>query len=68
MTGVQTCALPIYLGLPLAYLVETGKVKLDEKTLPLLQETWELFLAGLNLEDTGFENLADVFATHQERN
>jgi hypothetical protein len=50
------------LGLPLAYLV-TNKF-CDVLTLgeAYINETFDLFLTSLELEDTGFETLDDIFA------
>jgi hypothetical protein len=33
-----------------------------------ITETWALFLAGLNLEDTGWSELDDVFESAEEKN
>lgn len=46
------------LGLPLAYLVDNGVVKMEnEMCTNLINETWDLLIAGLGIEDTGFETL-----------
>jgi hypothetical protein len=48
------------LGLPLAYLTrETLAVPSDDGARYIM-ETWEIFLKGLNLEDTGFTDLDSV--------
>lgn len=54
-------------GLPLAYLMSEGLSIPTDDGVRYIQETWELFLGGLGIEDTGFETLEDVFeVTDQE--
>ena len=49
------------LGLPLAYAVSSNLVSgLSDTGESMIEETWTLFLAGLDVEDTGFETLDDV--------
>ena len=49
------------LGLPLAYAMSSNIVtKLSVAGEDLINETWDLFLAGLEVEDTGFEHIDDV--------
>jgi hypothetical protein len=49
------------LGLPLAYAISTGIVEKSDKAKAFVEETFELLLAGLDIEeDTGFENLTEV--------
>ena len=49
------------LGLPLAYAVSNDIVKATTITENFINETWDLFLAGLEIgEDTGFETLDDL--------
>jgi hypothetical protein len=49
------------LGLPLAYLVDNGVVKMEnEMCTNLINETWDLLIAGLGIEDTGFETLDNM--------
>ncbi len=50
------------LGLPLAYLITEGIVKSTPTAEALVSETFELLLAGLEIdEDTGFETLDEIF-------
>ena len=49
------------LGLPLSYLVASGIVKRTEMADNFINETFDLLLASLEVEDTGFENLDDIF-------
>ena len=45
------------LGLPLSYAVSNQIVKPTETTNQIVNETWELLLEVLSLDDTGFEDL-----------
>jgi hypothetical protein len=48
------------MGLPLAYALSEGIVKGTEMSDKFVDETFDLLLAGIGIEDTGFENLDDV--------
>lgn len=48
------------LGLPLAYFSSEGLVILQEDAMRFVEETWELFVASLNIKDTGFNNLNEM--------
>lgn len=49
------------LGLPLAYLVSTGVVEAkSERAQAFVNETFDLLLAGVGVEDTGFETLDSI--------
>ncbi len=50
------------LGLPLAYCATTQIVAVDndDPAGEIINETWDLFVAGLGIEDTGFDNLDQV--------
>lgn len=48
------------LGLPLAFLLSEELVKPSERARAMVDETFQLFLAALEKEDTGFESLDDV--------
>lgn len=51
------------LGLPLAYAVSEGIVETTEMATKFIEETFELLLAGLGVdEDTGFEDLDEILA------
>jgi Ca2+-binding EF-hand superfamily protein len=55
------------LGLPLAYLLENEVVKINtEMGNRLIDETFALLLAGLELEDTGYLTLEDVLDLNNE--
>jgi hypothetical protein len=49
------------LGLPLAYLTNEGLCEVSTHGESYIEKTWELFLASMNLNDTGFDELNDVF-------
>ena len=51
------------LGLPLAYCVDTGVVSedsLSKVAKSLIEETFNLLLGAMGIEDEGFENLDDL--------
>ena len=49
------------LGLPLAYFVSENLCEVSDDGVRYINETYDLFLASLELKDTGFDNLEDVF-------
>ena len=49
------------LGLPLAYFVSENLCEVSDDGVRYINETYTLFLASLELNDTGFANLEDVF-------
>jgi hypothetical protein len=55
------------LGLPLAYAISTNIVKSTPTAEKFINETFELLLAGLDVEDTGFEDLAEVLELGSEQ-
>jgi hypothetical protein len=48
------------LGLPLAYAIDTDIVQTSVKAEMFINETWEVFLTGLELQDEGFDSLDDI--------
>jgi hypothetical protein len=48
------------LGLPLAYAISAGVVDSTLTAQGFIEETWNIFLAGLEIEDSGFDTLDDV--------
>lgn len=48
------------LGLPLAYAIENDIVKSSEMAQKFVEETFDLFLATLDVEDDGYESLEDL--------
>lgn len=55
------------LGLPLAYCISTGIVEKTDKAKSFVDESFELFLASLGIEeDTGYEDLQGVLEDEVE--
>lgn len=55
------------LGLPLAYMISFGIVEeVNETAKKMVEETFDLLLAGLSAEDTGFETLDDILGLDEE--
>jgi hypothetical protein len=50
------------LGLPLAYAIDNGIVKTTTLAEQFINETFDLLLAGLDVEDVGYEVLDDILA------
>jgi hypothetical protein len=48
------------LGLPLAYAIDNDIVKSTEMAQRFVEETFDLFVASLEVEDTGFDNLDEL--------
>ena len=48
------------LGLPLAYAIANGVVSSSDLAEAFINETFDLLLAGLEIEDTGFETLDEI--------
>lgn len=49
------------LAFPLAYSVEAGFIKINDKISPFISEAFDLLLVAVGLdEDTGFETLDDI--------
>ena len=49
------------LGLPLAYFVSENLCEVSDDGVRYINETFDLFIASLEITDTGFTNLEDVF-------
>ena len=47
-------------GLPLAYLSSENLCEVSEDGKRYILETWDLFLAALNIKDTGFDSLEEM--------
>lgn len=54
------------LGLPLAYFVSEDLCEVSDDGARYITETWALFLASVNVEDTGWKNLDEIFASKIE--
>ena len=49
------------IGLPLAYLSSEGLSEPTDDGRRYITETWDLFLSALDIKDTGFTTLEEVF-------
>jgi len=49
------------LGLPLAYAISSGIVKATDMSNKFIDETFNLLLASLEIEDEGYDGLDDIF-------
>ena len=49
------------LGLPLAYLTSEGLCELSTDGERYIEETWILFVKSLGIDDTGFEDIDEMF-------
>jgi len=54
------------IGLPLSYLLSEGLCELTDIGFIYIEETWNVFLASLQIKDNGFESLEDVLSTAQK--
>ena len=54
------------LGLPLAYAINEGIVDSTDIASGFVNETFDLLLAGLGAEDTGFEHLDDLMSSVEQ--
>jgi hypothetical protein len=55
------------LGLPLAYAVSHGIVEMNDQVSMFVNETFDVLLVALNIEeDTGFEELGELFALSED--
>lgn len=50
------------LGLPMAFALAEEIVKSTSLAEAYVNETWDLLLTALKVEDTGFESLDEIFA------
>lgn len=48
------------IGLPLSYAISSGIVKTTDRANSFINETFDLLLAGLGVEDQGFESLDEI--------
>lgn len=51
------------LGLPLAYAVSHGIVEMNDQLELFVNESFDLLLSGLGIEDIGFTDLPEVLQT-----
>ena len=50
----------------LDYILSTGIAKATPKAEMFIDETWELLLAGLEIEDDAFDSLEDILPLNEE--
>lgn len=57
------------IGLPLAFLLSEGLVKSSNQlSKSMVNETFDIFLGSMKLEDTGYESLDDILVDSPEWN
>jgi hypothetical protein len=56
------------LGLPLAYLSSQNLCEVSDDGARYITETWDLFLAGLQVKDDGFESLDELLEAAESKN
>jgi hypothetical protein len=54
------------LGLPVAYAIANDIVKSTEMAQRFVEETFDLLLASLVIDDTGFDSLAKMLSVSEE--
>jgi hypothetical protein len=54
------------LGLPLAYFASENLCEVSDDGARYIIETWQLFLASMDVEDTGWDSLDEMFASKIE--
>jgi hypothetical protein len=50
------------LGLPLAYAISENVVSVSDKAKLFIEETFDVLIASLEMEDTGFDNLDELLS------
>jgi hypothetical protein len=53
------------LGLPLAYLIKENLCTVTSQGESYIEETFDLLIESVSLDDTGFESLNDIFTSVQ---
>lgn len=48
------------LGLPLAYLLDSGIIEVTDKAKGFIEETFDVLLAGFDKQDEGFASMNDL--------
>jgi hypothetical protein len=54
------------LGLPIAYAIHAEIVEAKSPAIDFINETFELLLSALDVEDTGYENLDDILGSAEK--
>jgi hypothetical protein len=53
------------IGLPLAYAITEQLATITDLGTEWINETWEMLMGTLGIEDRGFENIDDVFGSEE---
>lgn len=53
------------LGLPLSFAIANGIVSDTPLSNAMITETWDLFLAGLEITDSGFDSLEEMLGLQE---
>jgi hypothetical protein len=53
------------LGLPLAYMVQSAIVKIEKTGEAMINETFDLLLGAVGVDDQGFETLDDILGMEE---
>jgi len=53
------------IGLPLAYAITEQLATITDSGTEWIDETWEMLMETLGIEDIGFENIDDVFGSEE---
>jgi hypothetical protein len=56
------------IGFPLAWAISNGVVPNTDQAEDFVRNTWDLLLKTLNVQDTGFESMTDLFDTSELNN
>jgi hypothetical protein len=55
------------LGLPLAYAIAENVVSVSDKAKLFIEETFDVLIAGLEMEDTGFDSLDELLSEAEDK-
>lgn len=55
------------MGLPLAYFIDNKVVESTDIAERFVEETFDIFVVSLGLEDTGFESLDELLAAGEQK-
>jgi hypothetical protein len=56
------------LGLPLAYLASENLCDISEEGIQYIEETWNILMGSLNIEDMGFEDIEQMMDFVEKKN
>jgi hypothetical protein len=55
------------LGLPLAYAISENVVSVSDKAKLFIEETFDVLIASLEMEDTGFDSLDELLSEAEDK-